>query len=84
MSDRRRSKLEVFVAAIGIAVVLAGVLFASTSRSEAIVALEYLVLCHYQPQTEVYLQVVGNGHLNHKEDLVLPPKSQCPVASPSR
>jgi hypothetical protein len=82
MSDRRRSKLEVLVAVIGIAAVLGGVLVASTSRSEAIVALEYLVLCHFQTQTGEYSQVLSpgavSGHIKHKEDLVLAPTSVCP------
>jgi len=82
MSIRKRSKLEVLIAAIGVAIVLGGVLFSSTSRTEAIVALEYLVLCHYQVQSGEYSQVTSpgavNGHMSHKEDLVLPVTSLCP------
>ena len=82
MSIRKRSRLEVLVAVIGVAVVLAGVFFSSTSRSEAIVALEYLVVCHLQTQTMEYSTVTSpgavNGHMSHKEDLVLAPLSICP------
>ena len=90
MSDRRRSKVKVLLVAVCLAVVLGSLLIASTTPAKAVVALEYLVICHLKVQTGEYSQVGSpgavNGHTSHKEDLVLPPLSVCPdkVASPSR
>jgi hypothetical protein len=89
MADRRRSKLEVLVAVLSLAVVLGGVLVVSTTPTQAIVALEYLVICHYQVQSGEYSEFTSpgamNGHMSHKEDLILPPASFCPQKKlPSR
>ena len=104
MSDRRRSKLAVFVAAVskshrskfqvfaaavGIAVTLVGVLVVSAPRSEAAFdAFIRFTVCHATVDgtyNQMSLMSPG-GHEGHKEDVILPPLSECPdkVASPGR
>ena len=91
MFNRNRSKFQMFAAAVGIAVVLVGVLVVSAPRSEAAFdAFLRINVCHAQSDGD-YIEIStwswgAAGHTSHKEDLFLPTSNPCPdkVASPSR